>query len=95
MAMAFRGAEVPEGHVIHSYRVKVMSTRAKHRRARGMLVAGGTPGHSASTGSMNASGPGSDADSLVQLWPDQKAHGPFGDLSAHCAQDLTSTWSAA
>jgi hypothetical protein len=44
---------------------------------------------------MNASGPGSDADSLVQLWPDQKAHGPFGDLSAHCAQDLTSTWSAA
>ena len=44
---------------------------------------------------MNASGPDSDANSLVQLWPDQKAHGPFGDPSAHCAQDLTKAWSAA
>ena len=39
--MAFRGAGVPEEHVVRSYRVKVMSTRAKHRRATAMLVAGG------------------------------------------------------
>lgn len=94
--MAFRSAEVPEGHVIRSYRVKVMSTRAKHRRARGMLVAGGDAWafcidrfHER----IRAGLP--NANSLVQLWPDQKAHGPFGDLSAHCAQDVTKAWSAA
>jgi hypothetical protein len=29
------------------------------------------------------------------LWPDEKAHGPFGELTAHCAQDVTKAWSAA
>lgn len=29
------------------------------------------------------------ANSLGELWPDQKGHGPFGDLSVHCAQDVT------
>jgi transposase len=28
------------------------------------------------------------------MWPDQKAHGPFGELSSHCAQDVTKGWSA-
>jgi IS605 OrfB family transposase len=94
--MAFRGAEVPEGHVIRSYRVKVMSTRAKHRRATGMLVAAGDAWsfcidrfHER----IRAELP--NANSLIQLWPDQKAHGPFGDLSAHCAQDVTKAWSSA
>jgi hypothetical protein len=38
--MAIHGGHVPEGHVIRSYRMKVMSTRAKHRRATGLLLAG-------------------------------------------------------
>jgi putative transposase len=29
------------------------------------------------------------------MWPDQKRHGPFGQLTAHCAQDVTKAWSAA
>ena len=29
------------------------------------------------------------------MWPDQKGHGPFGQLSVHCAQDVTKAWSAA
>jgi len=32
---------------------------------------------------------------MVQMWPDQKGHGPFGELSVHCAQDVTKAWSAA
>ena len=55
----------------------------------------GTPGPGASTGSMRASARLPNANSLTDLWPDQKAHGPFGDLTAHCAQDLTKAWSAA
>ena len=35
------------------------------------------------------------ANSLVQMWPDQKGHGAFGELSVHCAQDVTKAWSAA
>ena len=79
--------------MIGSYRVKVMSIRAKHRRARAMLVAGGDAFpfcidrfHER----VRAGLP--DADSLIQAWPDQKAHGSFGDLSAHCAQDVTKAW---
>ena len=84
------------GHVIRSYRVKVMSTPAKHERAKGLLVAGGDAWawcidrfHER----IRAGLP--NANSLSELWPDQKAHGPFGDLTAHCAQDLTKAWSAA
>jgi transposase len=29
------------------------------------------------------------------MWPDQKEHGLFGQLTAHCAQDVTKAWSAA
>jgi hypothetical protein len=32
---------------------------------------------------------------VVQMWPDQKGHGAFGELSVHCAQDVTKAWSAA
>ena len=35
------------------------------------------------------------ANSVTEMWPDQKAHGPFGDLTAHCAQDVTKGFSAA
>jgi hypothetical protein len=35
------------------------------------------------------------ANSLTQLWPDQKAHGRFGDLTARSAQDVTKAWSHA
>jgi IS605 OrfB family transposase len=94
--MAFGSAGVPEGHEIRSYRVKVMSTRAKHRRATAMLVAGGDAWSFCIDrfhARIRAGLP--NANSLIQLWPDQKAHGPFGDLSAHCAQDITKAWSSA
>ena len=35
------------------------------------------------------------ANSLVELWPDQKAHGPFAELSTDCAQDVTKAWGQA
>jgi len=37
----------------------------------------------------------SNANSVVEMWPDQKCHGAFGQLSVHCAQDVTKAWSAA
>jgi hypothetical protein len=94
--MVFRGAEVPEGYLIRSYRVKVMSTRAKHRRATAMLVAGGDVWSFCIDRFHERIRAGlANANSLIELWPDQKAHGPFGDLSAHCAQDVTKAWSGA
>jgi hypothetical protein len=82
--------------VIRSYRVKVMSTRAKHRRATAMLVAAGDTWSFCIDRFHERIRAGlPNANSLVQLWPDQKAHGPFGDLSAHCAQDVTKAWSSA
>jgi hypothetical protein len=94
--MSFRGRGVPDGHVIRSYRLKVMSTSAKHQRADGLLVAGGDTWAwciDRFRARLREGLP--NANSLTELWPEQKAHGPFGDLTAHCAQDLTKAWSAA
>jgi transposase len=73
-----------------------MATSAKKARAYGLMVAGGDVWawvidrfhQRARAGLANAN-------SLAELWPDQKAHGPFGELTAHCAQDVTKAWSAA
>ena len=94
--MAFGGATCPEGHVIRSFRVKVMTTEAKHRRALELLVAAGDAlawvidrFHERQRSGLP------NANSLSELWVDQKLHGPFGQLSAHCAQDVTKHWSQA
>src|SRR6516165_8726046 len=94
--MAFGGACCPEGYVVRSRGTKVMATVAKKARAYGLMVAGGDVWawvidrfhQRARAGLANAN-------SLAELWPDQKAHGPFGELTAHCAQDVTKAWSAA
>jgi IS605 OrfB family transposase len=94
--MSFGGATVSDGYVVRSFRVKVMTTKAKRRQALALLEAGGDVWawcidrfHAR----IRAGLP--NANSLTQLWPDQKAHGPFRQLTAHCAQDVTKVWSAA
>ncbi len=77
--MAFHGAEVPEGHVIPSYRVKVMSTRAKHRRAMAMLVAGGDAWSFCIDRFHERIRAGlPNANSLLQLWPTRRLTGRSG-----------------
>jgi hypothetical protein len=94
--MAFGGTTCPDGYVMRTWRTKVLATRGKQARARELLVAGGDVWawvidrfhERERTGLPNAN-------SLTEIWPDQRAHGPFGDLTAHCAQDVTKTWSSA
>lgn len=93
--MAFGGAGCPQGYVTRTFTTKVMTTPAKSERAFELLVAAGDVWawcidrfHERLRAGLPA------ANSVVQLWPDQKAHGPFGDLTAHCAQDVTKGWSA-
>jgi IS605 OrfB family transposase len=92
--MSFGGATVPDGYVVRTFRVKVMATKAKQRQAFGLLEAGGDVRawcidrfHAR----IRAGLP--NANSVTQMWPDQKEHGPFGQLTAHCAQDITRGWS--
>jgi len=86
---------VPPGHVVRTFTVEATLTPAQRRRAMAMLESGGDVlafcidrFHAR----IRAGLP--NANSVVELWPDQKAHGPFGELSAHCAQDVTKLWSA-
>jgi hypothetical protein len=73
-----------------------MATPAKKSRAHDLLVSGGDAWawcidrfHARiSDGLPNAN-------SVVGIWPDQKGHGPFGELMSDCAQDVTRGWSAA
>ena len=39
--MSFGGATVPDGYVVRSFCVKVMATKAKQKRAFGLIEAGG------------------------------------------------------
>ena len=94
--MAFGAGDIPPGFALRTFRVKIMATRAKAARARALLVAGGDGWafvidrfHARARAGLPK------ANSLVQLWPDQKAHGPFGELSIHSAQDVTKAWIAA
>jgi hypothetical protein len=82
--------------VVRTFRVKVMATPAKKARAYSLLVSGGDTWawcidrfHARLRDGLP------NANSLVQMWPDQKGHGAFGELSVHCAQDVTKAWSAA
>jgi transposase len=81
---------------VRTFRVNVMTTKAKRRRVFGLLIAGGDAWawcidrfHARIRAGL------ANANSLTQLWPDQKVHGPFGELTAHCAQDVTKAWSHA
>src|SRR5258708_24669449 len=94
--MAFGGAVVPEGHVVRTFRVKVMSADGKRDRCFALLEDAGDVWawcidrfHDR----LRRGLPG--ANSVTEMGPDQKAHGPFGDLTAHCAQDVTKGFSAA
>src|SRR5258708_1979913 len=94
--MAFGGAAVPEGHVVRTFRVKVMSTECKKERCFALLADAGDVWawcidrfHDRFRQGLPS------ANSVTEMWPDQKAHGPFGDLTAHCAQDVTKGFSAA
>ncbi|MBO0714168.1 MAG: hypothetical protein J2P59_05405, partial [Acidimicrobiales bacterium] len=94
--MSFGGKGVPAGHVVRTFRAKVMATPGQRRRCLELLEGAGDAWafcidrfHERRRNGLG------NANSLGQLWPDQKAHGPFGELSAHCAQDVTKAWSAA
>jgi putative transposase len=94
--MSFGKGPVPDGHVARTFRVKVMATPAKKARAYNLLVSGGDTWawcidrfHTRLRDELP------NANSMVEMWPDQKRHGPFGQLTAHCAQDVTKAWSAA
>ena len=94
--MSFGKGSVPDGCVVRTFRVKVMATPAKKKRAYSLLVSGGDAWawcidrfHTRLLDELP------NASSVVQMWPDQKRHGPFGELTVHCAQDVTKAWSAA
>ncbi len=94
--MSFGKGACPAGYVVRSFTTKVMSPESRKRRAHQMLVSGGDAWawvidrfHDRIREGLRA------ANSLVELWPDQKAHGAFGELTAHCAQDVAKAWSAA
>lgn len=94
--MSFGGAGVPDGYVMRSFRAKVMATPAKKKRAMALLVSSGDVWawcidrchERLRAGLPNANSP-------LELRPDQRLHGPFGELTAHCAQDVTKAWSTA
>ena len=94
--MAFGKGACPVGYVVRSWTTKVMSPASQRHRAHELLVSGGDTWawvidrfHERLRDGLSA------GNSLIELWPDQKAHGPFGELTAHCAQDVAKAWSAA
>jgi transposase len=94
--MSFGKGSVPDGYVVRTFRVKVMATPAKKARAYSLLVSGGdTWAWCSDRFHARARQELSNANSVVEMWPDQKCHGAFGQLSVHCAQDVTKAWSAA
>jgi hypothetical protein len=94
--MSFGKGSVPDGCVVRTFRVKVMATPAKKARAYSLLVSGGdTWAWCIDRFHARARQELCNANSVVEMWPDQKRHGPFGQLTAHCAQDVTKAWSAA
>jgi transposase len=81
---------------MRTYRVKAMAGEGKKKRAFALLESGGDAWAWAIDRFHERERMGlANANSLGELWPDQKAHGPFGDLTAHCAQDVTKAWSTA
>jgi transposase len=94
--VSYGKGSVPDGYVVRTFRVKVMATPAQTRRAKDLLVSGGDVWawcidrfHARIRDGLP------NANSLTELWPDQRQHGPFRELTAHCAQDVTKAWSAA
>jgi hypothetical protein len=94
--MSFGQGAVPDGYVVRTFRVKVMATPAKQRRAYRLLVSGGdTWAWCIDRFHARARDGLPNANSMTEMWPDQKQHGPFGELLSDCAQDVTKAWSAA
>jgi hypothetical protein len=94
--MAFGKGTVPEGYVVRTFSTKVTATRTQHRRAFEFLASGGDVWAwciDRANARIRAGLPG--ANSLGQLWVDQRVHGPFGELSSDSAQDVIKAWSAA
>ena len=92
----FGSVGVSEGFVVRSFRVKVMATDAQRRRAFALLVSAGDVWawvidrfHARARLGLTA------ANSVVEVWPDLRAHGAFGELSMHAAQDVAKAWSCA
>jgi hypothetical protein len=76
MAMSFGKGLVPERCVVRTFRVKVMATPAKKARAYNLLVSGGDAWAWCTDRFHTRIRDGlPNANSLVQMWPDQKRHG--------------------
>jgi transposase len=94
--MAFGGDKCPPDHVVRTFRTKVTAGKGKTKRAFALLESAGDAWAWVIDRFYDRQRAGlPNANSLVELWPEQKAHGPFGDLTAHCAQDVTKAWSTA
>jgi putative transposase len=92
--MAFAGKKVPDGYVVRTFSTKVTSTPGQYHRALALLESGGDAWawcidrfHAR----IKAGLP--NANSLGELWVDQSAHGPFGELLSDSAQDVIKLWS--
>src|ERR1700680_5306834 len=73
-----------------------MATGAQRRRGVAFVVSGGDVWawvidrfHERARLGLSA------ANSVVEVWPDLRAHGVFGELSMHAAQDVAKAWSCA
>ena len=80
---------------LQTFRVEITATPAQRARAYDLLEAGGDVWawcidryHAR----RRAKEP--QANSNIELWPELRVHGPFGDLSMTCAQDVAKNWSA-
>ena len=79
--MSFGKGSVPERFVVRTFRVKVMATPAKKARAYNLLVSAGDAWawcidrfHTRLRYELP------NANSVVQMWPDQKRHGPVREI---------------
>lgn len=81
--------------MVRTFRVKVTATPATPRPSSSGSKMPVTPGRFASIASMSDDETVLVLPTRCQLWPDQKANGPFGERTAHCAEDVTKAWSAA
>jgi hypothetical protein len=79
--VSFGKGLVPNGYVVRTFRVKVMATPAKKARAYNLLVSGGdTWAWCIDRFHAHIRGGLPNANSVVQMWPDQKRHGPVREI---------------
>ncbi|MDA8265423.1 MAG: transposase [Actinomycetota bacterium] len=91
--MAFGGRKCPGDHVQRTFRVKVMATPAQKRRAWELIEdAGDVWAWVIDRQNAAFRGEREMDNNASALWDDQRSHGPFGELSAHCTQDVVLSW---